>query len=65
MEELLVFLMMVFLGGWLSGIFTCWLFAKIRKMFFSFETPQTDVMIQTDPFIAPGVCDLAVFSHGS
>ena len=27
--------------------------------------PQTDVMIQTDPFIAPGVCDLAVFPTGA
>ena len=64
MEELLVFLMMVFLGGWLSGVFTCWLFAKMRRMFFPVK-PQTDVMIQTDPFIAPGVCDLAVFPTGA
>ena len=60
MEELLMFLMMVFLGGWLSGVFTCWLFAKMRNMFFPVKS-QTDVMIQTDPFIAPGMCDLAVF----
>ena len=64
MEELLVFLVMVFLGGWLSGVFTCWLFAKMRRMFFPVK-PQTDVMIQTDPFIAPGVCDLAVFPTGA
>ena len=60
MEELLIFLLMAFLGGWLSGVFTCWLFAKVKRMFFPVK-PQADVMSQTDPFIAPGVCDLAVF----
>ena len=65
MEELLVFLVMVFLGGWLSGVFTCWLFAKMRKMVFVSLKPQTDVMIQTDPFVSPGVCDLAVFHTGA
>ena len=64
MEELLIFLLMVFLGGWLSGVFTCWLFAKIKRMFFLVK-PQADVMSQTDPFIAPGVCDLAVFPTGA
>ena len=64
MEELLIFLLMAFLGGWLSGVFTCWLFAKVKRMFFPVK-PQTDVMSQTDPFIAPGVCDLAVFPTGA
>ena len=55
---------MAFLGGWLSGVFTCWLFAKIKRIFLPLK-PQSDVMSQTDPFIAPGVCDLAVFPTGA
>ena len=66
MEEILVF----FDDGlpWWLAVWSFHLLAVCQDeedVFLVPLKPQTDVMIQTDLFVSPGVCDLAVFPTGA
>ena len=64
MEDFMLFFLMVFLGGWLSGFFTCWMFVRGRRNVSPVRI-RKEKMIQTEPAITPGVCDLVVFPTGA